>query len=59
MKENAAKPNSGKKPPGLEITESAHKNCSTCLHWKAGTCQLYDYRTNPNEVCETWTPLPE
>jgi hypothetical protein len=59
MKRNAEAPNSGQRPPGLASTEDSHVNCSTCLHWKAGTCSLYDYRTQPDMVCESWSPLPE
>jgi hypothetical protein len=58
-KENAERPNSGHKPPGLTMTESSNKNCSTCVHFGHNTCSLYDYRVNPDEVCDSWSPLPE
>jgi hypothetical protein len=59
MKENAEKPNSGHRPPNLTVTDSTRKNCSTCLHFKENRCSLYDYRVAPNEVCDSWSPLPE
>jgi hypothetical protein len=59
MKENSERPNSGHRPPGLEVTESSRKNCGTCSHFEHNMCQLYDYRVQPNEVCESWSPQPE
>lgn len=58
MAEN--KPNSGTRPPNLQPTEDTHKNCSTCVHWDGrGTCQMYDYKTHADEVCDSWEPKPE
>jgi hypothetical protein len=59
MKENAERPNSGHRPPNLHMTEDTHKSCSTCLHYDKNFCDLYDYRTQPSEVCDSWAPLPE
>lgn len=59
MQANAERPNSGHRPPNLQTTDDTHENCSTCEHWEGGFCKLYDYRTQPDQVCESWTPVPE
>lgn len=59
MKKTRETPNSGQRPPNLTVTEDTRKNCSTCVHWEAGNCKLYDYRTQANQVCDSWSPLPE
>jgi hypothetical protein len=54
------RPNSGIQPPNLHLTEDQHENCSTCIHWNGrGECLMYDYKTQPEEVCDSWTPEPE
>jgi hypothetical protein len=59
MKANSERPNSGHVPPNLHITESSRKNCGSCIHFANNMCSLFDYRVNPNEVCDSWSPLPE
>lgn len=54
----ANKPNSGNRPPNLGPAEDSHKTCSSCQHWAAGTCKLYAYKTQPDQVCDSWTPFP-
>ena len=57
MAEN--KPNSGKRPPNLTVTEDTHRNCGTCVHWRNGNCLLYDYKTQPDQICDSWSPQPK
>lgn len=57
MKENAEKPNR-ERPPNLREGD-ARENCSTCEHFASGMCRLYQYRVEPEQVCDSWTPLPE
>jgi len=57
MKENAETPNR-ERPPNLREGD-ARENCSTCEHWEAGLCKLYQYRTEPEQTCDSWSPLPE
>ncbi len=53
------KPNSGTRPPNLTVTEDEHRCCLTCVHWdEEGTCKLYQYKTRPNEVSDSWAPKP-
>lgn len=58
MKEQAEKPNSGHRPPNLREGDE-HENCANCVHWEAGFCKLYDYRTQESQTCDSWTPIPE
>lgn len=58
MKENAARPNSGHRPPNLHPTEDTHRNCLNCIHYTRSMCSLYDYRVQPTETCDSWSPLP-
>lgn len=58
LKENGERPNSGHRPPNLQVTDDTHENCGTCLHFAHNMCTLYDYRVEPNETCDSWAPLP-
>lgn len=57
MKENAEKPNR-ERPPNLREGDE-RENCADCEHWAAGLCKLYQYRTEPTQTCDSWSPLPE
>lgn len=57
MKENSEKPNK-ERPPNLRQGD-ARENCSTCTHFAAGLCKLYQYRVRPDQTCDSWTPIPE
>lgn len=59
MKRNSETPNSGDRPPNLTVTEDQRVNCSTCVHWDGqGTCRMYSYRTQPDQICDSWAPEP-
>lgn len=48
-----------RRPPNLTVTDSSHRNCSTCVHWNGrGLCKLYSYKTRPNQVSDSWAPKP-
>lgn len=57
MKLNAEKPNQ-RQPPNLRQGDG-HQSCSSCQHFQQNMCQLYQYRTQPEQVCDSWAPLPE
>ena len=57
MKRNAEKPNR-ERPPNLRQGDS-RVNCATCEHFAAGMCSLYQYRVQPEQLCDSWAPLPE
>lgn len=59
MKRNQENPNSGERPPNLRLSEDPHENCGNCEHFKEGRCTLYSYRVTPEQVCDSWTPIPE
>lgn len=57
MKRN--RPNSGQRPPNLGQAENMRRSCSTCQHFGENRCQLFDYQVKADQVCESWSPLPE
>lgn len=57
MKEAQEKPNL-ERPPNLREGGS-RVNCASCAHYAAGMCDLYQYRVEPEQVCDSWAPLPE
>jgi len=58
MKQNAEKPNSGERPPNLRQGDE-HENCGNCEHFDEGRCTLYSYKVTPEQVCDSWAPIPE
>lgn len=59
MKRSAESPNSGERPPNLRLSEDPHESCATCDHFSEGRCHLYGYRVTAEQVCDSWTPIPE
>lgn len=57
MQREAQTPNR-ERPPNLTEGDS-RMNCSTCQHFSGGLCRLYQYRVQPSQVCDSWSPLPE
>lgn len=55
----ANKPNSGTRPPNLTLASNEHRACLTCDHFNgAGLCKLYQYKVQPDQVCDSWAPQP-
>lgn len=59
MKRNAEEPNSGHRPPDLRLAEDERESCATCEHFEKNRCLLYDYRVTADQLCDSWTPIPE
>ena len=54
MQRNREAPDSGNQPPGLSVAKDPAQSCQTCVHWLGGMCTLYQFKTQPTQVCESW-----
>lgn len=46
-------------PPNLRMADSESINCKMCEYWNNGTCELYKYMTDANQVCDSFDPRYE
>lgn len=58
MMEKGAETPNRERPPNLRQGD-ARVNCATCQHFQGGLCRLFQYRVTPEQVCDSWSPLPE
>lgn len=46
-------------PPNLRMAEDDSLSCKMCEYWNNGTCELYHYMTDSNQVCNSFDPRYE